>query len=43
MSVADIRLRATVNLTTIPTIFTVNYGESIGIEGLNYISLGVGA
>lgn len=29
-------------LTTLPTLWTENYHESIGIAGLNYISLGVG-
>ncbi|KAJ4478953.1 MFS polyamine transporter [Lentinula aciculospora] len=29
-------------ITTIPDIFTVNYGESIGIMGLNYFALGLG-
>ena len=29
-------------LTTLPTLWTVRYHETIGIEGLNYISLGIG-
>ncbi|KAJ4466446.1 MFS general substrate transporter [Lentinula edodes] len=29
-------------ITTIPGIFTIIYGESIGIMGLNYFSLGLG-
>ena len=29
-------------LSTFPTLWTTRYGESIGIGGLNYISLGVG-
>lgn len=29
-------------LTTIPTIFEVNYGEDVGISGLNYLALGIG-
>lgn len=29
-------------LTTLPTLWTIRYHESIGIAGLNYISLGVG-
>jgi multidrug resistance protein len=29
-------------LSTFPTLWTTYYGESVGISGLNYISLGVG-
>ena len=29
-------------LTTLPTLWTVRYHESIGMAGLNYISLGIG-
>lgn len=29
-------------LSTFPILFTQNYGESVGIAGLNYISLGLG-
>ena len=29
-------------LTTLPTLWTVRYHETIGIGGLNYISLGIG-
>ncbi|KAJ3711263.1 MFS polyamine transporter [Lentinula guzmanii] len=29
-------------ITTMPNIFTINYNESIGIMGLNYLALGLG-
>ena len=34
--------RFTVVIFTIPTIYMVQYGESIGIAGLHYISFGIG-
>ncbi|KAF8827318.1 hypothetical protein HHX47_DHR5001040 [Lentinula edodes] len=34
--------RNSVFITTIPGIFTIIYGESIGIMGLNYFALGLG-
>lgn len=42
LDVSDCMLPSSVFITTIPGIFTIIYGESIGIMGLNYFSLGLG-